>query len=218
MEDGPYCEIEPELSEISRGYGGMVGGSAVASAQLGMGEVGFGAPLHLTGLAQVSYAVAGSQISPRAEAQFSLRCGSAAFVAFSCGSEDLVFDQGEPIDATVDVLVPFSFDEEVAFERSVRVSAGFVPPFDGSDPNGSAEGLVELLLVGTWEKATVLDAEGHEVAATIQSASGFDYFNPVPEPQAVDLETAATGVLLVGGARRAARRRASAVGPRCPRA
>jgi len=126
-----------------------------------------------------------STVGPNAIASAQFSMGEGSF-----GTASQAFD------TTLTATVPFTFGEEVAFQRYVDASAGFVPPYDPEHPDGPSGGFVEATFQATWEKATVLDADSQEVAATISSASGFDYLNPVPEPTAFDADIAALAALL----------------------
>ena len=184
---------------IAANAGGSFADSLIISGSSGPGTLVL--PLHLTGSAVVSYSIGGSPLPPRAEGYFKLGCSGVTF-AGSCADETLSFSASQAFDATLTARVPFTFGEEVAFQRAVDASAGFVPPYDVDHPDGPSGGFVEGHFMGTWQKAKVLDAASQEVAATISSASGFDYLNPVPEPEAWDAEAAALGALLALGRRR----------------
>ena len=197
------------------GTAGNAGGSFTDSLII-TGASGNGSlllPLHVTGSSTVSFGLT-SPLAPLAGGYFKLTCSSVAFVSFSCANETLSFDASQPFDATLTATVPFTFGAEVAFSRAVDAAAGFVTPYDLDHPAGPSGGLAEAAFDGTWEKATVLDAEGHEVAATISSASGFDYLNPAPEPVALAAGFAALGALLALGRIGSATRDAAA--PRTP--
>ena len=184
--------------------GGSFTDSLIVTGSSGSGTLVL--PLHVTGSSTVSFGLT-SLLAPQAGGYFKLTCDSVAFTAFSCADETLPFDASQPFDATLTAMVPFTFGDEVAFVRAVDAAAGFVTPYDVDHPAGPSGGLAEAVFGGTWEKATVLDAGGHEVAATISSASGFDYLNPAPEPAAFGEGAAALGALLALGSSRARRTR-----------
>src|SRR5262249_805332 len=89
-------------------------------------------------------------------------------------------DQPTPIDTTIDMTIPFVFGTPTDFAVFACSVAGLVTPFSElQDAYLDGQVSVDFSHTGVIQRASVLDAEGHEVlGATISSASGFDYLHP----------------------------------------
>ena len=108
-------------------------------------------------------------------------------------------NHAEPVDAQLEMRIPFVFGEATQFWERAFTSAAVAPGYQGG-------ARAESDLKGARSAGTVLDQEGQVVSgATIQSALGVDYLAPEPDANAM-----AAAVLLALGLRSAlVRQRAS---------
>ncbi|HVP29661.1 MAG TPA: PEP-CTERM sorting domain-containing protein [Myxococcota bacterium] len=118
----------------------------------------------------------------------------------------------QPLDQTWFLHVPLAIGFETALDTRFTISAQFTMPAPiGITCNLSTdvachdagEAIVDLSHTGLFESATILDALGNPASGvSLQSASGFDYLHPVPEPGSLAL--VGSGIL---GLRATCRRR-----------
>jgi hypothetical protein len=175
-------------------------------------------PLHVTGAFDASF-VAPVGVSfplPFVDDRFSFTCSG--FIGASggdCGHDQIastVPDMSAPqlVDQTWLLQIPlemgFATDVDMKFKLGAQMT---LPSAVGITCNPSVDVachdagdvVFDLSHTGEFEPATIMDGSGHEVFdVTLQSGSGFDYINAVPEPAAPAL--VACGVLVLGCARR----------------
>jgi hypothetical protein len=194
----------------SDGAGAYSEGSVTDCLTFGGGYAGAARahlPIALDGSAFISWSIGGAYVPPStvdpAFARLTIACAAYAYGSMtlsSCDDPDFVIDASGGFDETVELVFQFTFGDPITIQYSPRGTTGVGYAANGSD--GFLQGTATFGITGVVQPMYVTDFGGNVLPdATVSATSGYDYFQPVPEPRGVAL--AAIAVLV---AKRALRR------------
>lgn len=196
---GGYTEITLTSNGLGGKTSGIISDCGTVSGGSGSGYVHL--PIHVTGSTSMGWTIVGTyQVTAGNEpagSSFDLLCGVAPLgssTSIPCDASHFAWLVGESIDEELELVFAFTFGQPFSFLIQPALNAGIGYAANGGE--GLLQGFAQLSLVGSLGPVSFTDLSGTPLpGASMTSASGYDYGNPVPEPAAAACAASALGAL-----------------------